>query len=110
MFAFLLALAISFAVATLIIVITKTVKHKFSSSRPHNALTLKPYYMLIVYMFLNILLYSSSFSCRDKWVTDHESYNMFGKFTKTGSLIANLAGSLAVALQGFEWLMYASMV
>jgi hypothetical protein len=98
MFAFMLALAISFAVTTLIIVITKTVKHKFSASRPHNALTLKPYYMLIVYMFSNILLYSLSFQCRS------------GIFKKTGLLFANLAGSLAVALQGFEWFMYASMV
>ncbi len=103
-----LALAISFAVTTLIIVMTKTVKHKFSASRPHNALTLKPYYMLIVYMFANILLYSSSFQCRsdDNVIKD----KMFGSFTNSGLLIANLAGSLAVALQGFEWFMYASMV
>lgn len=112
MFAFDLAFAISFAVVTLTIILTKTMKHKFSASRPYNHLTLKPYYILIVYISMNILVHSSTIYCRGETESNSEMPHFFSidYLIQSGLLITNLAGCLAITMQSFEWFMYAKLV
>lgn len=101
-----MALAISYAVLAFGICMTITCAMKHDKKRTRNQLTMKPYYLLLMYLAGQIIGNSIFISNSTRGQT--EKYINY--FYQVSALLIQMFGSLAIAVQSFEWMAYTQLV
>jgi hypothetical protein len=98
-----IAFSLGLTITVLLAIITESVRVKFSRTISHHKLTLKPYYMSCVYMFLSIFGLSVYLQKIDSKIQVTFG-NQFAIF------VVNLFESSIVLFQVLEWFLYAFLV
>ena len=107
-FDYLLSFAISLAVCVLMYTIGKSVKIYFSINKTRNSLTLQPYVCLMFYMAFRMVQKSVLLSYGKD--DDEPLINNSNMLDQAATLICTILGAVTIALQSFEWMLYAHMI
>lgn len=100
-----IAFSLGLSITVLLAIISETLRVKFSKTISHHKLTLKPYYMTSVYIFLSII--GVSFYLHKLEIAATIQVTFFNQFT---IFMINLLESTIVLFQVLEWFLYAFLV